>query len=204
MFGLLYGLIKRCRERPELRVLIVGLDNGGKTTLLEQMKSLYLKTSPRKNLKKIPPTVGLNVGRVSYKKWDVLFWDLGGHKSMREIWENYYDDASAILFVIDSADPSRFSEVKKEVERLLSDSRLAGIPILIAANKQDVSNALDPQDVASSAGVHTIQSRALHVQGVSALTCEGISESVDWIMKACVSSEMAGKAPSSMLPKDKV
>ena len=83
---------------------------------------------------------------------------------MREIWENYYDDASAILFVIDSADPSRFPEVKKEVERLLKDSRLVGVPILIAANKQDVSNALDPQDVASSAGVHTIQSRALRAR----------------------------------------
>ena len=95
--------------------------------------------------------------------------------------------------------------MKKEVERLLKDNRLAGVPILIAANKQDISNALDPQDVASSAGVHTIQSRALHVQGVSALTCEGISESVDWIMKACASSELAGKAPSavSSISKDK-
>ena len=202
MFGLIAGLVRRCRERPELRVLIIGLDHAGKTTLLEQMKSLYLKTRTRKNLKKLPPTVGLNVGKVSYRKWDIVFWDLGGHKSMREIWEQYYDDASAILFVIDSSDTSRFKEVKKEVENLLNDSRLKGIPVLIAANKQDISSALDPQEVASRVGVHKIQSRSIQIQGVSALTCDGISESVDWIMKACVSSEIAGKAPSSVLSAD--
>ena len=199
MFSLIYGLVKRCRERPILRVLIVGLDHAGKTTLLEQMKSLHFKrdeSASKAAIKRIGPTVGLNVGKVPYKKWDVLFWDLGGHESMREIWEHYFDEASALMFVVDAADPARLPEAEKELSRLLSDSRLSGIPILLVANKQDLTRASKPENVASLVGAHKIRSRAFQTLGVSALTCEGLKKSIDWLVKASVTSEVSGEAPS--------
>eukprot|EP00940_MAST-03C_sp_MAST-3C-sp2_P002891 g2891.t1 len=201
MFSLIYGFVQKCTERPELKVLIVGLDHAGKTTLLEQMKSLHLQKGDggvRKNgrrIKQIGPTVGMNVGKVSHKKWDILFWDLGGHKSMREIWEHYYEEASAIMFVIDAADPRRVPEAEKELRRLVGDKRLAGIPILLAANKQDLSAACEPQSIAKLVGAHNIHSRAFQTLGVSALTCEGLKEGVDWLVKASVTSDTAGRAP---------
>lgn len=201
MFSLIYGLVKRCRERPTLRVLIIGLDNAGKTTLLEQMKSLHLKRDEKASkaaIKRIGPTVGLNVGKVQYKKWDVMFWDLGGHASMREIWEHYFEEATALMFVVDAADPKRLPEAEKELGRLLSDNRLSGIPLLLVANKQDLARACKPEKVASLVGAHKIRSRAFQTLGVSALTCEGLKKSVNWLVKASVTSELSGEAPSAV------
>jgi len=114
---------------------------------------------------------------------------------MREIWEHYYEEASAIMFVIDAADPRRVPEAEKELRRLVGDKRLAGIPILLAANKQDLSAACEPQSIAKLVGAHNIHSRAFQTLGVSALTCEGLKEGVDWLVKASVTSDTAGRAP---------
>lgn len=190
MFSLISGFYRRCKVRPQLRVIIIGLDNAGKTTMLEQMKSLF-NSRKKFPLKMIPPTIGLNIGRVSIGKLDILFWDMGGGEALREIWENYFDEAHAVFFVVDAADTERFSEARRELENLLSDSRLTGVPVMVAANKQDLEEACDPTEVATKLGISGIQSRALAVHGVSGLNLTGLREAVDWIANAVVHSDVA-------------
>eukprot|EP00906_Rhabdomonas_costata_P035929 RCo050459 len=102
MFSLLYGFWQWLFTKEEYHVLIVGLDNAGKTTFLEQLKKMYSKTGGMA-LDKITPTVGLNIGRVELSGCRLLVWDLGGQANLRRIWEKYYGETDALCFVIDAS-----------------------------------------------------------------------------------------------------
>ena len=81
MFGLIRGFVHQCTARTEVHVLIIGLDNAGKTTLLEQMKGLFRSQRPGIPPDKIPPTIGLNIGKLDIGDCHVVIWDLGGQAS---------------------------------------------------------------------------------------------------------------------------
>ncbi|KAG4182357.1 hypothetical protein ERO13_A09G040865v2 [Gossypium hirsutum] len=135
MFSLFYGLWKYLFSKTEFHVLILGIDKAGKTTLLEKLKSVY------SNLAGVPPdrivpTVGLNIGRIGVSNTKFVFWDLGGQPGLRSIWEKYYEEAHAVIFVIDAACPSRFEDSKSALEKVLRHEDLQGAPLLILANKQ--------------------------------------------------------------------
>ena len=115
MFSLLSGCLNALRAKPRVKVLILGLDGAGKTVVLEQLKSIYKAGGVA--VDKIPPTVGLNLGNITCEGFGVTLWDLGGHPNLRDIWEQYYDEADAVMFIIDSSDMLRLTEVRKEVRR---------------------------------------------------------------------------------------
>lgn len=108
MYRLLTGLYAQYTEKEQFFVLILGLDNAGKTTLLDKIKQIYSHSQPGV----INPTVGLNLGKVDVKRARINFWDLGGQSSLRSIWDKYYDDCHAIMFVVDSTDRDRIEDVK--------------------------------------------------------------------------------------------
>ena len=87
MFSLLYGLWKYLFRREEYFVLILGLDNAGKTTLLEQAKTKLNKNYKGANLNKITATVGLNIGRIDTDGIVLNFWDLGGQTELQTLWD---------------------------------------------------------------------------------------------------------------------
>ncbi|KAI3967125.1 hypothetical protein MKW92_013321, partial [Papaver armeniacum] len=149
MFSLFYGLCKYVFSKMELHVLILGIDKVGKTTLLEKLKSLY------SNMEGLPPdrifpTVGLNIGRVEASNTKLIFWDLGGQgftnlmmvnylsvdSRLRPIWEKYFEEAHAVIYVIDAA-----SHHTLKIQYLLWKNYFGmriykGAPLLIVANKQ--------------------------------------------------------------------
>ncbi|KAK9805211.1 hypothetical protein WJX72_006284 [[Myrmecia] bisecta] len=141
MFSLLYGLWEYMSRKEEYRILILGIDKAGKTTLLEKIKSLYTDL-PGLEPESILPTVGLNVGRLEAHNAQLIFWDLGGQPGLRSIWDKYYADSHAILFVIDAAAPARFDEAKDALESILGHRELFGAPLLVFANKQDSPQGL--------------------------------------------------------------
>eukprot|EP01006_Ploeotia_vitrea_P036551 TRINITY_DN66033_c4_g10_i1.p1 TRINITY_DN66033_c4_g10~~TRINITY_DN66033_c4_g10_i1.p1 ORF type:complete len:285 (-),score=138.97 TRINITY_DN66033_c4_g10_i1:64-918(-) len=138
MFSLLSGLWAMLFSKARFQILILGLDNAGKTTLLEQLKCLYGQAPPPK-AHKIPPTVGLNIGKLSLATANVVFWDLGGQQSLRVIWDKYYADAHAVMFVVDTtASEKKMYESVRELEGILRHSELAHAPIVLLANKLDL------------------------------------------------------------------
>ncbi|KAF5743548.1 ADP-ribosylation factor-related protein 1 [Tripterygium wilfordii] len=149
MFSLLYGLWKHLFSKTEFHVLILGIDKAGKTVILldNPTSSLCLAYSigesetTYSNSEGLPPdrivpTVGLNIARIEVSNNKLVFWDLGGQPGLRSIWEKYYEEAHAVIYVIDAASPSHFEDAKSALEKALRHEDLQGAPLLILANKQ--------------------------------------------------------------------
>ena len=94
--------------------------------------------------------VGFNVETVTYKNLKFQVWDLGGQTGLRPYWRCYYQDTNAVIFVVDSADKERIEIAKQELELMLQEEELKGVPVLVLANKQDLPNALNDQEVAGT------------------------------------------------------
>ncbi|KAK6135316.1 hypothetical protein DH2020_030958 [Rehmannia glutinosa] len=183
MFSLVYGLWQYMFSKMEFHVLILGIDKAGKTTLLEKLKSQYL------NLEGLPtdrivPTVGLNIGRVEVSNTKLVFWDLGGQPGLRSIWEKYYEEANAVIYVVDAACPSRFEDSKSALEKVLQHEDLQGAPLLILANKQDLEEVVSTDELAQYLDVKRLDERVFTFQAVSAFDGLGIKESVNWLVDA--------------------
>lgn len=182
MFTLLYGFFEYLFRKDEFHILILGVDKAGKTNVLERLKTIYsnvIGLDPGKIL----PTVGLNVGRVEAHNTSLVFWDLGGQVGLRSIWEKYYEESHAVIYVVDSANKGRFDESKSAMEKVLGSRELYGAPLLILANKQDLEEAETPQSVAEHFGIGRVDSRPVKVQPVCAYTGQGLREGVQWLVE---------------------
>ncbi|CAG2167623.1 unnamed protein product, partial [Oppiella nova] len=127
-------------EKPTIKILLLGLDNAGKTTT-----ALHLIGD---SLEDIIPTIGFsNLEMRRYEKYRVVVYDLGGGARIRAIWKNYFALIHGIIFVIDSSDISRVLEVKDVIEEVVSNDKISGKPILVLINKQDIEGALEELDI---------------------------------------------------------
>ncbi|XP_011847776.1 PREDICTED: ADP-ribosylation factor-related protein 1 isoform X2 [Mandrillus leucophaeus] len=116
MYTLLSGLYKYMFQKDEYCILILGLDNAGKTTFLEQSKTRFNKNYKGMSLSKITTTVGLNIGTVDVGKARLMFWDLGGQEELQSLWDKYYAECHGVIYVIDSTDEERLAESKQAFE----------------------------------------------------------------------------------------
>ena len=142
--GLLTLLRKLKGSSSEARLLVLGLDNAGKTTILKKLSN--------EDPTSTTPTQGFNVKTLQQDGFKLNIWDIGGQRQIRDFWKNYYKGTDAIVFVVDSTDKKRQLESAQVLhETLLSDKQLGGVPLLVLANKQDVLSAMEPEKVCGAA-----------------------------------------------------
>jgi len=166
----------RSSNNKELKILFLGLDNAGKTTILKKFAE--------EDIQHITPTQGFNIKSVKTSNGVQLHvWDIGGQRAIRPYWKNYFEQVEVLVYVIDSTDRKRLEETGLELEELLQEEKLCGVPVLVFANKQDLVNAQDPDEICQSLGLHTIRDRAWQIQGSSAKTGEGLEEGMGWAVK---------------------
>lgn len=193
MFSLFAGCYEYATRKEEIHVLIIGLDRSGKTLTLERLKALYTDT-PSIDADKLLPTVGLNIARFNYRKSPLVFWDLGGQAGLRSIWDKYFAEAHAIIFVIDASEQHRFDEVKSVLNKVMQHKDLQGAPLLVLANKQDAPGAMAAIEIRERLGLlggrHDIvvgngngSGRVVDVQPSSALDGDGLTTGVDWVFE---------------------
>lgn len=164
-------------KKKEVSVLVVGLDNSGKTTIINRFKPNEAKNHD------IVPTVGFNVERFTSKALSFTAFDMSGQGRYRNLWEHYYKECHGIIFVIDSSDKLRMVVAKDELELLLQHNDLMGrrIPVLFFANKMDLRDALSSVKCSSLMGLECIRDKPWHICASNALTGEGLNEGVDWL-----------------------
>lgn len=171
--------------QAEYKVLLLGVEQAGKTTLLERICNVFAGSDMAFS-SHVLPTVGLNLQRVSALGVNLVFWDLGGKAGLRAIWEKYYREAHAVIFVLDSADQERFGDVADTLRRALQHRELDGAPVLIAANKQDSTTASSQADISRMLGLDKLErpDRAFRVLETSGSRGDGIREAVAWVVES--------------------
>merc|ERR1719163_578731 len=137
--GLLKLLRSLKKNEKEARILVVGLDNAGKTTILKAMSD--------EKIEDIMPTQGFNIKSLTHDGFKLNVWDIGGQREIRPYWKNYYEGTDGIVYVVDSADDMRIEEAHKELTDILGEEMLAKVPLLVYANKQDMGTAMDADEV---------------------------------------------------------
>merc|ERR1719231_1550128 len=120
--------------KKEMRILMLGLDAAGKTTILYKLKLGEVVTTL--------PTVGFNVETVEYKNINFNVWDVGGQDKIRKLWRHYYQGTQGLIFVIDSSDRDRIEDVREELSKMLVNEEMKDAVLLVFANKQDLPNAM--------------------------------------------------------------
>ena len=179
--GALFSVLKHyfssaADKAREFKIVIVGLDNAGKTTTLYKMHlGEVVQTQP---------TIGSNVEAVKHDNVSFEVWDLGGQSSLRTQWESYYKGCDAMILMVDSTDRGRMNLSKQELFKMLDAEEVKQNPkccVLVFANKQDLPDAMTVVELTETLSLDTIIDRDWHVQACCALTGDGLNDGLSWV-----------------------
>merc|ERR1711869_62718 len=145
VFGKVFGKLV---GKKDMRILMVGLDAAGKTTILYKLKLGEVVTTI--------PTIGFNVETVEYKNINFTVWDVGGQDKIRKLWRHYYQNTQGLIFVVDSSDRDRIEDARDELSKMLNEDEMRDAVLLVFANKQDLPNSMTTKDVTEKLGLHRV------------------------------------------------
>lgn len=167
------SLFNRLFGKQNMRILMVGLDAAGKTTILYKLKLGEIVTTI--------PTIGFNVETVEYKNISFTVWDVGGQDKIRPLWRHYFTNTQGLIFVVDSNDRERINEAAQELTKMVNEDELKDATVLVFANKQDLPNALSVSEMTEKLGLHNLRGRKWYVQASCAMQGTGLYEGLDWL-----------------------
>ncbi|KAI6197112.1 ADP-ribosylation factor-like protein 2 isoform X1 [Aphelenchoides besseyi] len=172
----LLSIVKKIRRREmEMRVLILGLDCSGKTTILQRING--------EDYTKVAPTFGFNIKTLEFREWKLNCWDIGGQSSLRSYWRNYFEQTDAVVWVVDSTDKKRLKDCRAELDKLLGEECLKGVTLLVLANKRDLPNALTADQIRDELKLEEIKNHHWKIFNSSAYTGENLIEAFEWMCK---------------------
>ena len=161
----------RSFSHREARILMVGLDAAGKTTILYKLKLNETVSTI--------PTIGFNVETVSpCKGLTFTVWDVGGQEKIRPLWRHYFQNIQGLIYVVDSSDLERINEARRELFAVLDSPEMEGVPVVVIGNKQDLSRALRSHELAQQLALLQHKANPWHVQEACAKNGEGIYEAM--------------------------
>ncbi|WP_140424235.1 ADP-ribosylation factor-like protein, partial [Escherichia coli] len=167
--------------KKDMRILMVGLDAAGKTTILYKLKLGEIVTTI--------PTIGFNVETVEYKNINFTVWDVGGQDKIRPLWRHYFQNTQGLIFVVDSNDRERINEANEELQKMLNEDELRDAVLLVFCNKQDLPNAMSVAEVTDKLGLHSLRNRKWYIQSTCATSGDGLYEGLDWLSNTLSSSK---------------
>ncbi|CAF0890640.1 unnamed protein product [Rotaria sordida] len=163
----LYDALSSFSYETPSRILLLGLDGAGKTTILYKVKL-------NETVQTIP-TIGFNVETVTPAP-GITFtvWDIGGQDKIRPLYRHYFDKTDGLIFVVDSTDRERFREARDELFGIITHDNMCSVPVVIIANKSDLPTAVKPSELIEQLNLHSISRRRWFIQSACAITGDGI------------------------------
>merc|ERR1712032_237231 len=187
MGGLAFTKVwERMISKKDMRILMVGLDAAGKTTILYKLKLGEVVTTV--------PTIGFNVDTVEYKNISFTWGDVGGQDKIRPLWRHYYQGTNGLIFVVDSNDRDRIEDAKEELNKMLNEDEMRDAVLLVFANKQDLPNAMTAAEVTEKVGLHNLRNRQWYIQSACATTGDGLYEGLDWLSRTLSAKKINSKS----------
>ncbi|XP_043264777.1 ADP-ribosylation factor 2 [Colletes gigas] len=174
------SLVNRLFGKKQMRILMVGLDAAGKTTILYKLKLGEIVTTI--------PTIGFNVETVEYRNICFTVWDVGGQDKIRPLWRHYFQNTQGLIYVVDCNDRERIREAERELANMLKEDELRDAVLLVFANKQDLPNAMSPAELTNKLKLNSLSGCQWYVQSTCATQGHGLYEGLDWL-----SNELAKK-----------
>ncbi|KAJ8981243.1 hypothetical protein NQ317_005757 [Molorchus minor] len=167
------AVFNRLFSKKPMRILMVGLDAAGKTTILYKLKLGEIVTTI--------PTIGFNVETVEYKNISFTVWDVGGQTKIRKLWRYYFANTDGLIYVVDSNDRDRIVEAETELYNMLSEDELRDSVLLVFANKQDLPNSMSTAELTDKLKLNTLKNRRWYIQATCATQGNGLYEGLDWL-----------------------
>ncbi|XP_018409472.1 PREDICTED: ADP-ribosylation factor-like protein 14 [Nanorana parkeri] len=154
----------------QARILLLGLDAAGKSTVLYKFKF----KEPFCTI----PTVGFNVEMIqTEKRLQLTIWDVGGQEKLRSLWCYYFENTDGLVYVVDSTNKETLDESKKEFQRILQNELIKNVPVVVLANKQDIPGALNADEITRKFNMNKYCSdRDWYVQPCCAISGQGLAE----------------------------
>nr|ADI46685.1 ADP-ribosylation factor [Monascus purpureus] len=164
MGGQVSKMMAKIFGTKEMRILMLGLDAAGKTTILYKLKLTNQDVTTI-------PTVGFNVESVTYKNVKFNVWDVGGQDKIRPLWRHYYSGTQGLIFVVDSSDTARLDEARSELHKIINDREMKDALLLVFANKQDITGHLSPEEITNALQLTKLKDKLWYV--VPSIATEG-------------------------------
>ncbi|KAM3921133.1 uncharacterized protein RB166_010558 [Leptodactylus fuscus] len=174
MGGLLSNLYQTLMSfsGTKARIMLMGLDAAGKTTLLYRLKL-------NETVHTIP-TIAFNVETLEpIRNVTFTMMDIVSRDKMRPLWNHCFMNPDGLVFVVDIADPERFEEARALLNAILEHDEMRGVPIVVMANKQDLPGAKNPMELAETLGLMKMKAHQWHVQGCCAANGDGLVEGLE-------------------------
>lgn len=180
-------------KKREFNLLVVGLDNAGKTAIVSCLKPGGVASGGRggntsvaaaAQAASLAPTLGFNTEKILAKTLTFTTYDMSGQSKYRSLWEHYYKDADALIFVVDSSDKMRVVVAMEELFAMLDHPHLkarSSVPLLVLANKMDIKNSLSDKELKRELQLDSIRGRPWAIYSCDGLTGEGILPAFEWL-----------------------
>ncbi|KAK8082922.1 hypothetical protein PG996_001703 [Apiospora saccharicola] len=170
------SILRKARLKDkEMRILMLGLDNAGKTTIVKRIVNEDVNT--------VSPTLGFIIKTVEYEGYKLNIWDVGGQKTLRSYWRNYFEKTDALIWVVDATDRLRIQDCREELHGLLQEERLSGACLLIFANKTDVQGCMDDNEILEGLQLRAIKTHQWQILRCSAISGTNLNEGLAWVVK---------------------
>jgi len=164
----------------DCNVIVLGLDNAGKSTVINFLRASRNGEVPEETV----PTIGFRMETFTQKNVSFTAYDMSGQGKYRNLWEKHFkEDVHAVIFVIDSTDKMRMCVAKDELNRILGKSSQR-VPVLFLANKEDRPDSMSTPECISQLGLEKITDRAWMIVSTNARKGDGLEEAIDWLAES--------------------
>ncbi|KAL1303867.1 hypothetical protein AAFC00_000322 [Neodothiora populina] len=170
------SILRKARLKDkEMRILMLGLDNSGKTSIVKSIMG--------EDIHSVSPTLGFIIKTIEYDGYKLNIWDVGGQKTLRTYWKNYFEKTDTLIWVVDSTDRERMDDCRQELASLLLQERLTGASLLVFKNKSDVPGCMNEAEIREALRLDDIHTHTWTIMTCSAMTGHNLQEGLQWVVQ---------------------